>query len=677
MAHLVPIPFAALARRMFRELDEKQAVFDLPARRFVRGHPDLDLSATLGGKRVAIPFGPAAGPHTQLAPNLVLSWLAGGRVLELKTVQDDDALVLPRPCIDVREAGFNCEFSQELRVEQSLEEYVKGALLVAMLAESGAAGVAPDDRSTVFDASVGYDLRGVRGDKVDGYLRALRDVRPIVARLRGELPKDLAGRFVEIDPVLVDTVTLSTFHGCPPHEIEAIAEHLLTAHGLSVVVKLNPTLLGAKDLGALLNDALGHRDLVVPARAFAEDPTFDQAMGMAARLAARAASLGLRFGVKLTNTLIVENRRPHLPAAETYLSGAPLHVLASHLVARVRAALPELPLSFSAGIDAHNLADALALDLVPVTVCTDWLKTGGYGRGVRMAEALHDRLVAVGAKTLAGWILLAHGHAEAALGDVGVAGPDAAAALDRLRATGAPPSAPFATRWVAAAARRNTTTYVERLAREPRYDQAHAPRPPRKVGTALHTFDCLTCDKCVAVCPNDAVFTYVAPHVEVAETRVEERDGRLVSSRTGTLHVDERHQIATFADACNDCGNCDAFCPEDGGPNRAKPRLFGSLAALRADPHGDGLYVERTPSGHRTVHRAAGDEMVIEAIYGALRVSGDGYELAFELSDPEGPVHGHARVAVDLTRARVAHLVAKSVLGAREINAVTTREGPP
>jgi len=28
------------------------------------------------------------------------------------------------------------------------------------------------------------------------------------------------------------------------------------------------------------------------------------------------------------------------------------------------------------------------------------------------------------------------------------------------------------------------------------------------------------------------------------------------------------------ADFCDDCGNCDVFCPEDGGPHLIKPLTF-------------------------------------------------------------------------------------------------------
>src|SRR5512135_39072 len=114
VAHLSPYPFAALIRRMFRELERRQAVFDLPARAFFTGDSTIDVSVHMHGRRVATPFGPAAGPHTQLAQNIVLSWLAGGRAIELKTVQVNDRIAVPRPCIDVQNVGYNVEWSQEL-----------------------------------------------------------------------------------------------------------------------------------------------------------------------------------------------------------------------------------------------------------------------------------------------------------------------------------------------------------------------------------------------------------------------------------------------------------------------------------------------------------------------------------------------------------------------------------
>lgn len=650
----------------------------------------------LAGRRAAIPFGPAAGPHTQLAQNMALSWLAGGRVLELKTVQVNDALDIPRPCIDMRDVGLNCEWSQELRVEQSLEEYVKGALLIATIAARGLAGVPPEHCATVYDASVGYDLAGVKSPKVDAYLRKLRDVRPVAARLLAELPAELrAFADVELPEALVDTVTLSTFHGCPPGEIEATALHLMETYGVGCVVKLNPTLLGKERVRALLGELLGYGELVVPDEAFDRDLQLGDALPMVERLARRAAALGLRFGVKLTNTLVVENRRSFFPSSvgESYLSGAPLHVLAVDLLATLRSLLTcDLPISFSAGIDAANVADALALDLAPVTVCTDWLKTGGYARGIRYAEAIHARMDLLGARTREELVLLGFGQAERALEALALA-PEAKklalAGLGARREEGARGehggqagevragdgiTPEQRKRWLAGAARLNTEIYAARVLADRRYGRAHHERPPRKVGTKLVLFDCLSCDKCIPVCPNDANFTLVVPQLELPMSTVEPGPGGFVVERRGVLRVDERHQIAHFADACNDCGNCEVFCPEDGGPQLEKPRFFGSLEALQRDAHVRGFFVAREGAAVVTVARMGGRELRLRTEGARACFDGEGFSLRFDWRDPEGTIEGRAEGPVDLGEARILHTLADAVLAPREVNPVSTSD---
>src|SRR5512134_2502511 len=162
MAELVPAPFASLVRRMFREHANEAKIFDLPARKFWKGSPDLDTSVTFHGHRAANPLGPAAGPQDQMAQNIVLAWLAGSRILELKTVQVNDRLTIPRPCIDATNVGYNVEWSQELRLEESLREYVAGSMLVDVLKAENVLGVDRAAQDTLFDMSVGYDLAGIR-----------------------------------------------------------------------------------------------------------------------------------------------------------------------------------------------------------------------------------------------------------------------------------------------------------------------------------------------------------------------------------------------------------------------------------------------------------------------------------------------------------------------------------
>ncbi|MGB6642819.1 MAG: glutamate synthase, partial [Thermoanaerobaculia bacterium] len=575
MAKLIPYPFAALVTRAIRELEQRQAIFDLPAGRFFTGLPDRDLAVTFHGHAAASPLGPAAGPHTQMAQNIVLSWLGGCRIMELKTVQINDELEIPRPCIDMRTVGLNAEWSQELRLEESLEEYVKGAMLIEMLRASDALQLDESHGSTIYDMSVGYDLAGIKSERVLEFIRGMTDARPHVDRLRRQIPPDLE-RLGDLDfPTQIsDTVTLSTFHGCPPGEIEQIIEFLLTELGLHCVIKFNPMLLGPVEGRQLLNERLGYHDIRVPDSAFERDATWEQAVEMMERLGRTAEQLGLSLGVKFSNTLIVENTHGFLPASEpeVYLSGPPLHVLAMHLVGRFRRTFGDrFPISFAAGIDRHNFPDAVALGLVPITVCTDLLKKGGYGRLQGYYAELSRRMAAVDATSIDDFILRAYDNGEEALDKLGLAADDPGREkIRRAEANGSSPrqvtGEELYARWVAEAKLLNTEHYVAAVTEDPRYGKEQNSQSPRKIGSHLQLFDCITCDLCIPVCPNDANFTFDLGREEIPIVKLERQPAGWRWQTEGGLSLQERHQIGNFADFCNDCGNCDIFCPEDGGP---------------------------------------------------------------------------------------------------------------
>ena len=625
MAELRPYPLSRLVSRARRELAAKEAVFDLPRRKFFMGAAGKDLSVRFHGRRASTPFGPAAGPHSQLAQNIALSWLAGARIIELKTVQVKDDLVIPRPCIDMQNIGYNVEWSQELKVEESLEEYVKARLLLRVLEEELALPKALCD--TVFDMSVGYDLAGIRSQKVQGFLRGLMDAKPHIDRLRAELPAGL--RDLDLDPRISDTLTLSTFHGCPPEEIERILEFLLGEMRLNCIVKLNPTLLGPVELRRVLHEVLGYpAEISVPDAAFEKDTKWEQARGFVERLSKKAASLGLGFGVKFTNTLIVKNHRDFFPKAEKemYLSGAPLHALAVRLVAKFRAEFGDsVPVSFSAGVDRHNFADAVSLGLVPVTVCSDLLKPGGYGRAAGYFEELVKRMDAVGAVDLSSFT---RGRLEA------------------------------------------TKVYADRVLEDGRYSFARNKEVPKKVSSTLELFDCLTCDKCVPVCPNDANFVYELPRMTIPLTKVAKVQGRWEKRESGSLVLEKKHQLANFADFCNECGNCDVFCPELGGPYVLKPRFFGSLAEWKATRHRDGFFVAAA-GGKTTVHgRFDGKDFYMETDGRGARYEGEGFKVSFDAAEPEATVSGEASVEVDLTYWRLMDWLSKAVLDPKTPNYV-------
>ena len=623
MAHLIPHPLHRLVGRLLQDLERGGAVLDLPASKIVRGLPGRDLSIAVHGQVASSPLGPAAGPHTQLAQNIVLGYLGGCRVFELKTVQINDTLTIPRPCIDLRTVGFNVEWSQELTLEQSLEEYVKASMLLEILAASGKLGLQPGFERFVFDLSVGYDLKGIQSPRVRAFLAGMLDATAVVNRLRAELPRPY--RDLPFRTELSKTLTLSTFHGCPPGEIEGIAGFLMNEVGLQTVVKLNPTLLGPVEARRIFNQALGYR-YRIPDSAFANDPTFEQAVALIGRLEEVAKRAGRGLGVKFSNTLVVENEGDYLPKSEklSYLSGPPLHVLAMTLVGKFREVFGDrLPVSFSAGIDRYNFADAVSLGLVPVTVCSDLLRTGGYGRLQSYFADLSARMEAVGATTI-DQLVMKQGGGES----------------------------------VSAARLSNTRKYVASLLTNPRYAAAANDKPPKKVGSTLVLFDCLTCDKCVPVCPNDANFTYVLPAADLPVVKLTQANGGWAARQVGSLMIQKKHQLATFADFCNECGNCDVFCPEDGGPYLLKPRFFGSAEQFAKWKTHDGFFVERA-----AVHgRFNGKEYRLKLAGERATFAGKGFELELDVAKPQAPISGKADGEVDLTYFHILRLLHRAIV---------------
>ncbi len=174
---LSPFSLGLLLGRIAHEWATRGRIFDLPASRFFDASAAPDLSVRFLGRPAATPLGPASGPHTQLAENIVLAWLGGARIVELKTVQVLDELDISRPCIDMETVGYNVEWSQELPIGRSLEEYVKAWMIIEILRgwDELRPFIGPDPGPHIFDLSVGYDLAGISSDKVAAYIDGMID----------------------------------------------------------------------------------------------------------------------------------------------------------------------------------------------------------------------------------------------------------------------------------------------------------------------------------------------------------------------------------------------------------------------------------------------------------------------------------------------------------------------
>ena len=115
-----------------------------------------------------------AGPHTQLSQNLIAAWLTGARYLELKTVQVLDELEVTKPCIDMTDEGYNCEWSQELKLDQSFDEYLNAWIILHILKDKFGWGPS-EERGFIFNMSVGYNLEGILSPTVQRFLDRMQD----------------------------------------------------------------------------------------------------------------------------------------------------------------------------------------------------------------------------------------------------------------------------------------------------------------------------------------------------------------------------------------------------------------------------------------------------------------------------------------------------------------------
>jgi len=397
-----PITAEQLFAWVFSELDARGSVFGIPRERFFVPRDNAPYETTVFGHRLETPVGPAAGPHTQMAQNIVAAWLCGARYIELKTVQTLDELDVAKPCIDMEDEGYNVEWSQELNVRESVEEYVRAWVLIhALHHKFGFPGHAP---GVVFNLSVGYDLAGIQQPNMQWFLDQMQNAsehkRVLVDQLARHYP---AVTNLEIPDRLSDNVTLSTMHGCPPDEIESISTYLLQERSLHTLVKCNPTLLGPERVRKILNEDLGYADVMVPDAAFDHDLKYDDAVPMLRNLRTVADKCGREFGVKLSNTLEVENSRSIFDADEKtmYLSGRPLHAITVNLASDLADEFnDDLPMSFSAGASCFNVADLLASGMQTVTACSDLLKTGGYLRLLQYIENIETAITQSGATSL-------------------------------------------------------------------------------------------------------------------------------------------------------------------------------------------------------------------------------------------------------------------------------------
>lgn len=402
-------PTKSLFEHIFGEYRAKKTIFEIPMfcidamKVLVQRSPGFAVH----NSSISIPVGLAAGPHTQIAPNLIAGWLCGARVFELKTVQIHDRLDIGKPCIDALDEGHNVEWSTELLVEEAMEEYLRGWIAIKTLALL----MDLPCQDFIFNISVGYTLEGITSQKIDNFIEGIRNpwklpvMRAIVAdtldalssthckALFGEHIREKTEAYIaHLSDSPLHSVTLSTMHGCPVQEIEQIGTYLIKDKKLPTYIKLNPTLLGFLKVRSILNK-LGWTSIELKRETFEHDLQFEDAIQLISNLSQLASNEGTWFGVKLSNTLANINNTNRLPGAERYMSGRALFPITIRLASELVDALPSISsLSFCGGIASYNAKQCIEAGLGPLTAVTEILKPGGYQRLLTIAQTVTDAL---------------------------------------------------------------------------------------------------------------------------------------------------------------------------------------------------------------------------------------------------------------------------------------------
>ncbi len=378
------------------EYEQKQSIFGIE--KIVRHENGQALP--IYEERIESPFGPAAGPNSQLAQNIVAAYAAGSRFFELKTVQVMDgadlAACINRPCIIAGDECYNCEWSTELYVPQAFAEYVKAWVACKLIAKEYGLG---DPDAFVFNMSVGYDLEGIKSPKIDKYINEMMEAKDTeVFKECISWALEHVNEFKNVDEDYIrsisskvsNSITESTLHGCPPAEIERIATYLITEKHLNTFIKCNPTLLGYEYARKRL-DGLGFDYIAFDDHHFLEDLQWEDAVPMLHRLYDLCKEKGLEFGVKITNTFPVDVTRNELPSNEMYMAGRALFPLSIHVARLLTDEFQgKLRISYSGGATIENIKELVDAGIWPVTMATNILKPGGYQRMSQIADELME-----------------------------------------------------------------------------------------------------------------------------------------------------------------------------------------------------------------------------------------------------------------------------------------------
>jgi putative selenate reductase len=117
---------------------------------------------------------------------------------------------------------------------------------------------------------------------------------------------------------------------------------------------------------------------------------------------------------------------------------------------------------------------------------------------------------------------------------------------------------------------------------------------------------CLYCDEicniCTTVCPNFANYSYEVSPVRYNLQRVINlENGTIEIQDDKVFRVSQKYQILNIGNFCNECGNCNSFCPASGAPYKKKPKIFLTISSF--NEAGEGYFLAKSINEKKLIFR--------------------------------------------------------------------------
>jgi putative selenate reductase len=172
---------------------------------------------------------------------------------------------------------------------------------------------------------------------------------------------------------------------------------------------------------------------------------------------------------------------------------------------------------------------------------------------------------------------------------------------------------------------------------------------------------CLSCDEmcsiCTTVCPNLANCCYnITPRTFTLQKASRTENGEILYADDGSMEIKQKYQIINIANFCNECGNCNTFCPTAGAPWKDKPKFYLTVPSFNQAEEGYFLSVLRNKknliyklNGNITTLSEFPDEYIFENDYVTATFSKPEFNLTSAKFNTPCVREAHFRQAAEMS----------------------------